>query len=641
MKPILVVAPNVEIESYAREIAAEYTDVQVELALYDNAVVLAKEYVEKGVEIIISRGGTAKLLKKFLPEVPILEMKVSLFEVVNAINSAKKYGDNICVVGFRNILEDVHNLSEILNVKLTVEYFDDEGYWEEFLNSLISEGKTIDALLGGVTAEKIAKEYNIPSVPIKMRKDDIEKSILEARQLLKFLEKNKKMERSFELVFDHIKEGVIVLDSDKNIEIFKPISGLFSYVDENNIVGKPIDEVINDKEIIDLANDNESVNDQIIDIQGNKILINKFPLQLENKNFGIIITFEDITEIKKNEEIIRKELLDKGHIAKYNFSDVKGESPEIVKIKNNAKKISESESTILIYGESGTGKELLAQSIHNASPRKNKPFVAVNCASLTKNLMESELFGYEGGAFTGSKREGKRGLFAEAHLGTIFLDEIGEIPMEIQANLLRVLQEKEIKPVGSNRIIPIDVRIIAATNKNLLGEVKQGNFREDLFYRLNVLEIIMPPLRERRSDIPLLARIFIDKLKGSFNHNIEIEDSALEELSKYDYPGNIRELGNILERILILFDGKFTQKNVRNFFIQENSFINKYEKQSLENKKDLIDLSINEEEPPTLEDVKLEYIYKILDKYDGNQTQASKVLDISRTQLWRILNDKS
>lgn len=641
MKPILVVAPNVEIESYAREIAAEYTDVQVELALYDNAVVLAKEYVEKGVEIIISRGGTAKLLKKFLPEVPILEMKVSLFEVVNAINSAKKYGDNICVVGFRNILEDVHNLSEILNVKLTVEYFDDEGYWEEFLNSLISEGKTIDALLGGVTAEKIAKEYNIPSVPIKMRKDDIEKSILEARQLLKFLEKNKKMERSFELVFDHIKEGVIVLDSDKNIEIFKPISGLFSYVDENNIVGKPIDEVINDKEIIDLANDNESVNDQIIDIQGNKILINKFPLQLENKNFGIIITFEDITEIKKNEEIIRKELLDKGHIAKYNFSDVKGESPEIVKIKNNAKKFSESESTILIYGESGTGKELLAQSIHNASPRKNKPFVAVNCASLTKNLMESELFGYEGGAFTGSKREGKRGLFAEAHLGTIFLDEIGEIPMEIQANLLRVLQEKEIKPVGSNRIIPIDVRIIAATNKNLLGEVKQGNFREDLFYRLNVLEIIMPPLRERRSDIPLLARIFIDKLKGSFNHNIEIEDSALEELSKYDYPGNIRELENILERILILFDGKFTQKNVRNFFIQENSFINKYEKQSLENKKDLIDLSINEEEPPTLEDVKLEYIYKILDKYDGNQTQASKVLDISRTQLWRILNDKS
>ncbi|TYP51326.1 sigma 54-interacting transcriptional regulator [Thermosediminibacter litoriperuensis] len=245
-----------------------------------------------------------------------------------------------------------------------------------------------------------------------------------------------------------------------------------------------------------------------------------------------------------------------GLTAVYEFEDIVGESRAIKKAKETAKKIASCDSTVLIYGESGTGKELFAQAIHNASRRRDGPFVPVNFAALPSNLLESELFGYEEGAFTGAKKGGKPGLFEKAGGGTIFLDEIGDAPPDFQVRLLRVLQDKRIIRVGGLKVIPVDVRVIAATNKDLWKKVKEGSFRQDLYYRLSVLPLLIPPLRERKEDILILLGFYLKRYTGARITNVYdfFEEDTLDYLLSYGWPGNVRELVNLVEYLVSVKD---------------------------------------------------------------------------------------
>lgn len=260
----------------------------------------------------------------------------------------------------------------------------------------------------------------------------------------------------------------------------------------------------------------------------------KYPIKLMDETVGYYITIQMKNELSLGEKVNHK----KGHVAKHDFRNIIFCSAEMNKTVQTAEQMVQSEHTVLISGESGTGKELFAQSIHNASPRKKKPFVAVNCAALPENLLESELFGYEAGAFTGANAKGKIGLFEQANHGTIFLDEIGDVTPKLQARLLRTIQEKQIMRIGSDRIIDIDVRLITATNKNLKLEVQEGHFRSDLFYRLNVLPIQIPPLRARMQDVIPLLRHFL----GDKYHDLTSQE--IDRLTSYQWPGNVRELEN-------------------------------------------------------------------------------------------------
>ena len=258
------------------------------------------------------------------------------------------------------------------------------------------------------------------------------------------------------------------------------------------------------------------------------------PIKLMEETVGYYITIQEESKLSLGEKANHK----KGHVAKHHFQNIIFCSEEMKNAVQTAEQMVQSEHTVLIYGESGTGKELFAQSIHNASPRKRKPFVAVNCAALPENLLESELFGYEAGAFTGANAKGKIGLFEQANHGTIFLDEIGDVTPKLQARLLRTIQEKQIMRIGSDRIIDIDVRLITATNKDLMLEVQEGHFRSDLFYRLNVLPIRIPPLRARMQDvIPLLHHFLGDKYN-------DLTPQEIDHLTTYQWPGNVREVEN-------------------------------------------------------------------------------------------------
>lgn len=315
---------------------------------------------------------------------------------------------------------------------------------------------------------------------------------------------------------------------------------------EYDVVGKNIHE-LESKNIVDIFTIDEA-SDEVIKFKNKYINVNKYTIDSFGKNTGIYFCIQEITYIKKLEQNLSKKLRDKGQIARYNFEDIKTNSISLKNTKELAKKISKSDYTVLITGESGTGKELMAQSIHNESLRRNQPFIAINCAAMPENLLESELFGYEEGAFTGALKGGKKGLFEQAHNGTIFLDEIGDMPMYLQTKLLRVIQENQVMRVGGESIIDIDVRIIAATNRNLLSMIECEKFRSDLYYRINVLPISIPPLRERREDIIMMLKYFMKR-------KIEISEDVKCVMESYDWPGNIRELKNTAMYIDIMSSG--------------------------------------------------------------------------------------
>ncbi|GAW92352.1 sigma-54 interaction domain-containing protein [Calderihabitans maritimus] len=284
-----------------------------------------------------------------------------------------------------------------------------------------------------------------------------------------------------------------------------------------------------------------------------EVLVDAAPIIVNNELKGSVAVIHDISEIRRlSEELERARRLIRHLEAKYTFDDIVGVSVEIREAIEQAKKAAETPATVVLRGESGTGKELFAHAIHQASKRSHGPFIRVSCAAIPDTLLESELFGYVEGAFTGARRGGRRGYFQEASGGTLFLDEIGEMGLGVQSKLLRVLQEKEVVPVGDSKPVPVDVRVIAATNANLEELVKKGKFREDLYYRLNVITINIPPLRYRKQDIPHLVHYLLRKFNQEYGRNVqEISPEALQRFLDYSWPGNVRELENVLSRAII------------------------------------------------------------------------------------------
>lgn len=308
----------------------------------------------------------------------------------------------------------------------------------------------------------------------------------------------------------------------------------------------------------------------------------------------------------------------------YSFSQILGKSKAIQLIFDLIRRVADSPTNVLITGESGTGKELVAKAIHYNSSRRESPFVAVNCAAIPEQLLESELFGHMRGAFTDAKMD-RRGLFEEAHKGTLFLDEISELPLVLQAKILRAIQEKEIRRVGATKPSPVDVRIIAATNLDLAEEVKAKRFRDDLYYRLNVIEMKLPPLRERREDIPLLVDAFLKKCSESRGKEVKgITESALAMLMDYGWPGNVRELENVIERAVTLSRGERISSDDLPSAVQ-----------GARGERRILDEAAEKVLP--LHELEKEYIKKILDKNAGNKYKAAQALGIDRKTLYRKL----
>ncbi|NWF94479.1 MAG: sigma-54-dependent Fis family transcriptional regulator [Syntrophaceae bacterium] len=311
--------------------------------------------------------------------------------------------------------------------------------------------------------------------------------------------------------------------------------------------------------------------------------------------------------------------------SRYQFHQLIGKSPSMQKVYDLIERISDTSSNVLITGESGTGKELVAKAIHYNGIRKEAPFIAVNCAAIPETLLESELFGYKKGAFTDAKTD-KKGLIFEAHEGTLFLDEITEMPLTLQAKLLRVIEGKEVRPLGDTHSYPVDVRVISASNRDVRSLIQQGRFREDLYYRLKVIDIELPPLRERREDIPLLGRHFIDRFNRELRKNISgISEEALRCLLNYSWPGNVRELENVIQRAITLSQhGVILPEDLPVFVVQEGE-------------EDLVERALREKY--TIEQLERDYIRRVLTEVGGNKSRAAEILGLDRKTLYRKLQE--
>lgn len=464
------------------------------------------------------------------------------------------------------------------------------------------------------------------------------------------------MYRGFENIPYNWHEQIINLLAERIVVVDR--EGIILYINEaycdflgttvEEALNRPVEEVIENTRMHIVANTGQKELASLHPINGSEMIANRYPLIVDGERVGALGTVmfrtpEEwrmyktkiqrlVEELKYYKTKVEKELK-----SKYQFTDLIGNSPAFLAAKKLAERISESHSSVLLIGESGTGKELFAHAIHNSSTRESMPFVAINCASIPEHLLESELFGYEEGAFTGAKKGGKKGQFEIANNGTLFLDEIGDMPLAMQSKLLRVLQEKEIQRVGGQKSISVDVRIIAATHRNLEKLVEEGKFRQDLYYRLYVIKIEIPPLRKRREDIPHISSNLLKKLEKKFyRKGIELSPEVKERLMQHTWPGNIRELENVLERTINVLDGKTIE------VVHLPLYLRDLEPESnSKNDSQTVSMEPREFTPAPIVPLKevmaqaeRKAILNALDVTNGNKQEAAKLLKIGKTSFY-------
>jgi len=436
-------------------------------------------------------------------------------------------------------------------------------------------------------------------------------------------------------ILDSTQDAISVVDENGIGIYINPAYTRMVGMTEKDIIGKPATVDIAEGESIHMQvlKTRKPIKGALLKVNPNRkqVIVDAAPIFIDGKLKGSVGIAHDITHIRElTRELEQAKQIIRNLEAKYTFEDIIGEHSTILKAVDRAKKAADTTITVLLRGESGTGKELFAHAIHNESNRRNNQFVRVNCAALEGSLINSELFGYVEGAFTGALKGGKQGLFEKANKGTIFLDEIGEISLETQARILRVIQEKEIIPVGGNQPMRIDVRIIAATNIDLESAVEENRFRKDLYYRLNVFPINIPALRERKSDIYLLSSYLIRKCNQEYGRNVsDISSKAVEVLSEYHWPGNVRELENIIARAIINMSPG--ERIIDYYHIPELYTINK----NTANKK-LIDTKSHVDDDNGIaclknhiEESEKEHILNVLIKNNMNKTKTAKELNIT------------
>lgn len=458
----------------------------------------------------------------------------------------------------------------------------------------------------------------------------------DSNEVIRLAEENtdlKEIKTMLEATIQSSDEAISVVDERGNGLLINPAYTRITGLSESNVIGKPATVDISEGESIHLQvlQTRRPIRGARLKVgpQKKEVLVNAAPIIVAGKLKGSVAVIHDISEIKQlTSELERAKQIIRNLEATYTFDDIIGNSAEMNIAIEQAKIGAKTPATVLLRGASGTGKELFAHAIHNASDRKYNKFIRVNCAALTESVLESELFGYEDGAFTGAKSGGKKGIFEEANYGSIFLDEIGELSLATQAKLLRVLQEKEVVRVGGTTPIPIDVRIIAATNANLEKAITKQTFREDLYYRLNRLPIYIPTLQERIADLPELISHIISKVNQMYGRNVDsISEAALKKLHYYHWPGNIRELENVISRAVIFMD--VTEHIIDVHHLPELKGEDKFELQDL-----AMEYKENISLQTALEQYEKAFIRQIYEKNNFNKTKTAKDLEISVRNLY-------
>lgn len=614
MIEILVIVPYEELLSSYEEVISRVKESRVHFTtsfMYGTDarnLEIASKY-----DIVVVRGLTSMALQEKYPDMTIITIHMDSYDISVALTEVKEKYPEVKKIGLVLPSSFVYSgaiLSSLSKIEIIQKDVTNENEIEDTIEEMRKSG--CEAFIGGLTLTHICQKKGYKYVFIKTGPNAIETSINEAISAFRILDRERKRFALMKSLVDNTPGSLLIIDEDGFVSAANQAS--LSFFKRNELVG------VNANELFPFDTFKKSEELEVIQTIGNEtVLLTEHPVYIEGEKRSTYVLIRPLNDIIKAERKVNGKLQEKGLVAKYSFQDIVAHNISMRSLIAKALRYAEVEGNVLLTGETGTGKELFVQSMHNASPRRDKPFVAINCATLSEQLLESELFGYTEGAFTGASKGGKTGLFELANGGTIFLDEIDEIPIRFQAKLLRVIQEKEIRKIGGDEFIPVDVRIMSATNQNIIDLIDKGLFRQDLYYRINLLKLNIPPLRERKDDIPYIFRRFVEKKSRVLNIVPPlVDEDAMEELKKYSWPGNIRELRNVAERAVI-----FSSSNTITLSVIKDIDIESDEKIKI-NKVD------SEEKPLSPREMYKEFLDSglTLSKY-------AESVGISRTTLWR------
>lgn len=571
---------------------------------------LKTRFREEGTpDVIITRGAMANMVEENFSDIILVRAEPGGMDLVNALCRARIHSQRIgALVQERDAA--TYNPDEMAHAlgleKIVIRPFRTKEDIENQIYRCRDDG--LDAVVGGGSlAERIGRAIGYPVFAAQTGELALQSAIYQALGILAVRRKEKRYLNYFRSASSFVNEGIVVVSSSSVTFMNDVASGIFP----------------SGQDVLAFAAQVES--ESLRQIDGKNYLVRKEDI-ISSDGLYTMLILHDANRIQLQEHKIRTGLHAKGFEAKYHLRDIQSASVSMRALLDCTARYARTDGNILITGESGTGKELLAQSIHNASARAGGPFIAVNCAAIPETLLESELFGYEEGAFSGAKKSGKPGMFELAHQGTIFLDEIDSMPARLQGVLLRVLQEKEVHRIGAQNNLSVDCRVLAATNKDLHALIERNEFRPDLYYRLNIFRLKVPPLRDRQKDILLLAEHFIRKYAALYHiRPVALGPQEQEALLRYSWPGNVRELENTMQRYVMLSDVGPVGLN-----------------------ECMDDAAVSDETPlgndehylirrAPLEEMERELVSQCTARHGGNRTNAAEELGISRSTLWKKL----
>ncbi|MDP2791916.1 MAG: sigma 54-interacting transcriptional regulator [Rectinemataceae bacterium] len=617
---ILCILPNSEMAKAFRKISeSSEGKIIVEQGLLSEAIPIAKKY-EDETDVIISRGGTVLVMRQAGIKAPIVELQVTAKDLALALEKAKaliKRDDfRIGVITFANMTQQLKDFLPFFKLNISLYELSIDTSLQEAIH--IAQNDGMDILMGGVITEQVAEKCNVPAVLIESGETSIRYALAEAGKIAAARRLKDRRAEELRIITENISEGILATDASGNIFRMNKVARQFlrglSGLDETGVSSRL------PRELSDIIGYGKETR-RVISLGQKRVMVDSIPVKVEGSVASSVITLQEVSNIQEMEEEIRREMHFKGYIAKSRFENIVAEDALTLRVIELAKRFARTNASILIRGESGVGKEIFAQSIHSESDRSARAFVAMNCAAIPDSLFESEMFGYVDGAFTDARKKGKPGLFEIAHRGTVFLDEISEMPLPLQARLLRVLQEHEIMRLGDDKIIPVDVRIIAASNRDLPTLVRKGLFRNDLYWRLNVLNLMIPPLRERKADIVPLATHFLAD-SDLCGQTITLPEPSRSLLRVHPWPGNVRELKNFCERVAAICDsGELDARLVASLLDSDEAYERMAEPSA----------------PARNPAFSKEELLRVLEA-SGSVREAAIRLGIHRTTLWRHLS---
>jgi propionate catabolism operon transcriptional regulator len=640
MSEILFLATYPELGNLAREVCADSKDVTVAVARMDQAVNKAKKAEAQGYQVIVSRGVTSWKIRNSGIELPVVDVTISGYDLVRAYMKAKKIAKIVGIVDDEEVIQGVLSLEETFGDKIVKYACSNE--LEDIIKGVEHlKEQNVEVVIGKLAMVNAAKRLGMKSVVITSGINAVRSAIAEARRVKEVRQMEKRKAEQLKAILNFTYDGIIALDQKGLITVFNRVAEQLSGWKAEQAIGRYVTEVVPKAHCHHLLQSGQPEIGEFLHIGTSKVVANRVPIVVDNRIEGVVTTFQHIDRLQKLESKVRRQLAESGLVAKFTFEDILGHSGALANTIELAKEYAGVDSTILIYGQTGSGKEMFAHAIHNASKRKHEPFVAINCAALPESLLESELFGYVEGAFTGARKSGKAGMFELAHGGTLFLDEVGEMSPMLQARLLRVIEQGEVMRLGDSSIIPVNVRLIAATHRNLRDMMEKQEFREDLFYRLNVLSLKIPPLKDRGRDIILIARKFLQEFCARRGKACGLFSPQAEELLlTYPWPGNIRELRNAMERLAMRPWQKTIEiDDVANALLLDEINLNQKNYESPANP--AANHSQDEQYlDKRISSVERDVILHVLKECRGNKTEAARRLGISRTTLWRKLHSQ-